>query len=537
MRNLGPSSITLLFGVLAYLLVYFLLLKVHLVRDLLDLSNNVLLHNVNYDNSRTISGPEYFTKLLHSDNPLLLAQNLINSTSRYLFSTSNKKKGFVPQTSASFRDRFSHIELLTLTQEHNFTQVEGWPTILNSPQNTSSPVYYKNFYSKEQQALIEEISPWTWHHRGSSEDSYLNGRPDNRQNAAIVVLTRNSDLRELVFAIKQFEKRINNKFNYPYVVLNDVPFTVDFMTTLSKFTASNITFGLIPSSHWSIPEGINMDISLQTRIQNKANNVIYGDSLSYQHMCRFYSGFFYKHPLMLKYEFYWRIEPDVDYYCNIDYDPFLYMKQNNKLYSFVISLKEIPTTIPSLYEHTLRYAVDNNLSSSFFNFFSNKDGSYNLCHFWSNFEIASFKFFRSELYEKYFNYLDSTGNFYYERWGDAPIHSLAAGLFLSPDQIHFFDDIGYRHDKFSHCRQPQNQLEPLIINENVCYCPPNVETIDFKPFSCIPNYLDFYSIPWSKPQFSYALKSLINRKFYGKYKLHSTFANQKIWRDTCSFSF
>ncbi|CRL30316.1 Glycosyl transferase, family 15 [Penicillium camemberti] len=34
-------------------------------------------------------------------------------------------------------------------------------------------------------------------------------------------------------------------------------------------------------------------------------------------MCRFYSGQFYKHPLLLKYEWYWRLEPEIKYFCDI----------------------------------------------------------------------------------------------------------------------------------------------------------------------------------------------------------------------------
>jgi alpha 1,2-mannosyltransferase len=48
----------------------------------------------------------------------------------------------------------------------------------------------------------------------------------------------------------------------------------------------------------------------------------------------------------------------------------------------------------------------------------------------------------------YFEYLDKAGGFYYERWGDAPVHSIAAALFARKDQIHFFQDIGYRHEPF-----------------------------------------------------------------------------------------
>jgi hypothetical protein len=57
---------------------------------------------------------------------------------------------------------------------------------------------------------------------------------------------------------------------------------------------------------------------------------------------------------------------------------------------------------------------------------------------WSNFEIADMDFWRGEAYSKFFEFLEAKGGFYYERWGDAPVHSIAASLFARPDQIHFF---------------------------------------------------------------------------------------------------
>ena len=38
-----------------------------------------------------------------------------------------------------------------------------------------------------------------------------------------------------------------------------------------------------------------------------------------------------------------------------------------------------------------------------------------------------------------------------QRWGDAPVHSIAAALFAKKGQIHFFDDIGYEHNPYTHC--------------------------------------------------------------------------------------
>jgi len=47
---------------------------------------------------------------------------------------------------------------------------------------------------------------------------------------------------------------------------------------------------------------------------------------------RYQSGFFFQHEALLPFDYYWRLEPDVKYTCDIDFDPFLYMQDNNKKY-------------------------------------------------------------------------------------------------------------------------------------------------------------------------------------------------------------
>ena len=49
-------------------------------------------------------------------------------------------------------------------------------------------------------------------------------------------------------------------------------------------------------------------------------------------MCRFNSGFFFRHPLLQQYKYYWRVEPDVHFHCVVDEDPFLYMEDHDKVY-------------------------------------------------------------------------------------------------------------------------------------------------------------------------------------------------------------
>lgn len=43
------------------------------------------------------------------------------------------------------------------------------------------------------------------------------------------------------------------------------------------------------------------------------NGVMHANQLSYHKMCRWYSGFFFRHPALDKYKYYWRVEPNVKY--------------------------------------------------------------------------------------------------------------------------------------------------------------------------------------------------------------------------------
>jgi len=106
--------------------------------------------------------------------------------------------------------------------------------------------------------------------------------------------------------------------------------------------------GLIPNEMWSYPHWINQTKASDARQKMKENRIIYGGSESYRHMCRFNSGFFFRHQLIEQYDYYWRLEPGVEFMCDIDYDVFKFIKKNNITYGFTITLMEIEETIPTL---------------------------------------------------------------------------------------------------------------------------------------------------------------------------------------------
>ncbi|KAJ2710232.1 hypothetical protein H4R19_003850 [Coemansia spiralis] len=311
--------------------------------------------------------------------------------------------------------------------------------------------------------------------------------------------------------MRQLEARFNRRYHYPYLFLNDEPFTDEFMHLIAASTTSNVTFALIPRDHWSMPASIDPRLAQEARDRMEANHVVYGKSLSYRHMCRFNSGFFYKHPLLRDLDWYWRVEPGVDFYCDIDYDPFRFMQDQGKVYSFVIVLKELQETIPTLWQHTLDYMAAANISSDWMSYFVARDGDYNLCHMWSNFEIASLGWLRSAAYEAYFQFLDQAKGFFMERWGDAPVHSIAAGMLLNHSQIHFFDDIGYRHDGFARCPD----RDATVQTQLKCQCPPDLDNFDSSPGSCLPQWKAFRPSPWTPRDTAEARRLVADRHWYG----------------------
>ena len=55
-----------------------------------------------------------------------------------------------------------------------------------------------------------------------------------------------------------------------------------------------------------------------------------------------------------------------------------------------------------------------------------------------------------------------------ERYGDAPVHSLAVGMLLKPKNTHYFADISYTHTGYFTC--PVNPKKPDSEFKHLCTC-------------------------------------------------------------------
>lgn len=141
------------------------------------------------------------------------------------------------------------------------------------------------------------------------------------------------------------------------------------------------------------------------------------------------------------------------------------MERANKTYGFTIAVKELRETVPNIFRYASAYKRMNNLTSQgLWEMFIERDPAketedgkkdlpkgepkhskqkklpeeilntepgtgalpdidpesmegetYNMCHFWSNFEIARLDWFRSKEYNDFFDIMDRSGGFWMER--------------------------------------------------------------------------------------------------------------------------
>lgn len=131
-------------------------------------------------------------------------------------------------------------------------------------------------------------------------------------NATLLMLARNSDVDSAVNSVREVEDRFNRKYGYPWVFLNEEPFSDDFKrcasslplplpvllscatihadltdavalcyshSRVSNLASRSVHFGQIPEEHWHQPDWINKTLAEEERGKMVAENVIYGGSL------------------------------------------------------------------------------------------------------------------------------------------------------------------------------------------------------------------------------------------------------------------
>ncbi|CAO3652420.1 unnamed protein product [Cunninghamella blakesleeana] len=294
------------------------------------------------------------------------------------------------------------------------------------------------------------------------------------QRGVLYMIVFNEDLNLARETIKYIEEQFNYQYQYPWILLNPHYFSLDFKKYVQKVISPStpVYFGKLDSQAWNYPDWI--DVSLAEKSMMDLYQVFKGNSLSYHQLLRYHTGLFFHHPLFRNVEYTWRIDPGSQYPCDMsDIDPFHIMKKERKKLGFTIAMQDETDAVKSLWTTTKAFvkkypqyikSTKNSIMPWIMIEEDDRieDSYYNHCHLWSSFEIVDLSFLRSKEFQLYFDYLDKSGGFFYEKWGDS-IHTIAAAMFLDKKQIHFFDHIGYSKSDISHC-----PINPVSFDKCTC---------------------------------------------------------------------
>jgi alpha 1,2-mannosyltransferase len=135
-------------------------------------------------------------------------------------------------------------------------------------------------------------------------------------------------------------------------------------------------------------------------------------------------------------------------------DPIARMDASGALYGYALRMKEKMDTIPSLWATAEAYALSKDRKAKVREQWDVTIPGHVLevgCHYWNNMEITRLDWFRGPVYQDFFKHLDASGGFFYERWGDAPIRSLAMLLLADKTDVVWFEEMGYQHPWWIKC--------------------------------------------------------------------------------------
>ncbi|KAG0380601.1 alpha 1,2-mannosyltransferase 2.4.1 [Mortierella sp. AD032] len=192
----------------------------------------------------------------------------------------------------------------------------------------------------------------------------------------VMVLTSDEEVQDARETIRHIEDRFNRDRHYPWVILSPQPLSdrtqtlIQHIPSASRLTPNNInnsddlneddddeddndkneedpsiaaaavpaaiTFGLIPREQWKFPRWIEA-LKVRDGDFSRLKLGLNATSVPVRQRRRYMSGFLARHELLDGYEFFWRVDPGLVLYCDLDEDPMLAMKQDGQKFAWSVS--------------------------------------------------------------------------------------------------------------------------------------------------------------------------------------------------------
>ncbi|GAA6013070.1 hypothetical protein JCM10207_006160 [Rhodosporidiobolus poonsookiae] len=294
-------------------------------------------------------------------------------------------------------------------------------------------------------------------------------RAGRKANGTLVLLVNpHSNLfHALLPTLNNIEARFNRRLGYPIQLLTDGDLPSEAIQRRTEYiTGGKAKWALVTRA-----EGWGPPPSVSAADVKKGQDKIKGFPVGYRNMCRFFSRFHHLHPSLEGFEYIWRLDEGIQFFCEL-------MTRSSLLYGYTNTDTEAPFVIPTLWSTTqdfMRRAKEDHPEwfpedrDEAFVLTDDGKGEYNRRMYYNNFEIVHRSFLSSPAYQSYTQHLDDAKGFYLERWGDAPVRTIGLSFFAPKDKVVSFSNVtGYKHDSppFECPDEPWCFCDPSKSREN-----------------------------------------------------------------------
>lgn len=325
-----------------------------------------------------------------------------------------------------------------------------------------------------------------------------------KTNATFYSIIKSSQASEMLMTVQSVEARFNHKYHYDWVFVSHRPINQVSRRLLANSVSGTSIFYQIPKIQWGFPLGVRRDLAAKLRRRSKLNGITTGISDYFRFRSRYQAGFQDPNSPLTNYKYYMRVEPGTLQTCDYDADWFVEMETNGYKFGVVSTLQETVKLYETLSSKVAAFIEEHLLK----NYMQLDD-----CFFSNSMEIVDLDFIRSEQYQEFFQYIDQFQGWFYERWTDYHIHTVLSLLYLSPDELKFFN-ICHKVDNSNYC-----SAQEQFYLQNHCFCNPMESNYDLncleKLSTLIPNDLE--------------LKSVISFEKMDKQRLRKDFENDKLY--------
>jgi hypothetical protein len=270
---------------------------------------------------------------------------------------------------------------------------------------------------------------------------------DFMKKSAITILLNNTDedKRDFRSCLSLLIENYLKEFPCDIVCFYEKDFCQTEMDFLKSNFEVNLIFEPIEFTVPEYPEEIISQIPQYFPHPEDPNHI--GFSMGYRHMCRFFAGEIFHHPILKEYKYIWRLDTDSKILSKITYNVFDQMQHSEAVYGYVNIQHDHPAVIQDLWSISEKYFQSIGKGHIF-----NPDVFHDHFRrvFYTNFEILDLDFFRGKEYQSFYKHLDNTGGIYKYRWGDHIIRYIALKSLVDNNKLLFFNDIVYQHGNIYH---------------------------------------------------------------------------------------